>query len=511
MRALLICIAAAMATLFCLPFCQTAAQAAGRLKLTVVDRDTGKPIACRMHLKSADGRPRRVRGLPFWHDHFVFSGEVVLNLPRGTYTFELERGPEYLIRTGHFVINNGDNDSQQVDLKRIVDMSAEGWWSGELHVHRPVEDIELLMLAEDLHVAPVITWWNDRNEWQRRAVPEEPLIRFDENRYYHLLAGEDEREGGALLYFNLNEPLPITGASREYPSPMTFLKQARRQPGVWVDVEKPFWWDAPVWVASGMVDSIGLANNHQCRDQMLENEAWGRPRDAERLPPPRGNGMWSVEIYYHLLNCGLRLPPSAGSASGVLPNPVGYNRMYVWCGDDFTYDAWWENFRRGRVVVTNGPLLRPLAEGRHPGHVFQAEAGERLNFSIDLNLSTRDKISYLEIIKNGEVEKSIRLEEYAQTGRLPPIDFDASGWFLIRAVTDVENTYRFASSGPWYVEIGEQSTRISRTSAQFFLDWVDQRIGRVKIDDDQQRDEVLSYHREAREFWQQRVEDANAE
>ena len=30
-----------------------------------------------------------------------------------------------------------------------------------------------------------------------------------------------------------------------------------------------------------------------------------------------------VWIYYHLLNCGLRVPPSAGSASGVLPNPVG--------------------------------------------------------------------------------------------------------------------------------------------------------------------------------------------
>ncbi len=485
--------------------------AGGRLEITVVDRDTGKLIPCRMHLKTANGKPRRVRRLPFWHDHFVFPGRVVLNLPRGAYSFEIERGPEYLIRTGHFTIAAGADDSQVIDLKRFVDMADLGWWSGELHIHRPAGDIELLMQAEDLHVGPVITWWNDRNQWQRRGVPDERLIRFDGNRYYHLLAGEDEREGGALLYFNLDEPLPLAGASREYPSPMQFLKQARENPNVWVDIEKPFWWDMPIWAASGMVDSIGLANNHQCRDQMLEDEAWGKPRDTQRLPPPRGNGRWSQEIYYHLLNTGLRIPPSAGSASGVLPNPVGYNRMYVWCGKDFNYQSWWKNFKRGRVVVTNGPLMRPLAEGRHPGHVFRGEAGERLSFSIDLSLSTRDKISYLEIIKNGEVEKSIRLDEWAKTGRLPPIAFDSSGWFLIRAVTDVEKTYRFASSGPWYVEIGDQPKRISRRSAQFFLDWVDERIGRVNLENAEQREEVLGYHRAARDFWDEQVIEANAQ
>ena len=46
--------------------------------------------------------------------------------------------------------------------------------------------------------------------------------------------------------------------------------------------------------------------------------------------PGRGtqwDGYWTQDIYYALLNCGLRIPPSAGSASGVLPNPVGYNRV----------------------------------------------------------------------------------------------------------------------------------------------------------------------------------------
>ena len=96
------------------------------------------------------------------------------------------------------------------------------------------------------------------------------------------------------------------------------------------------------------MNSIGLANNHMCRSQMYESEAWGRPRDVSRLPGPVGNGYWTQEIYYHALNCGLRLPPSAGSASGVLPNPVGYNRVYVRLDDQqLTRDAWFRGLASG--------------------------------------------------------------------------------------------------------------------------------------------------------------------
>src|SRR4029450_11811058 len=94
------------------------------------------------------------------------------------------------------------------------------------------------------------------------------------------------------------------------------------------------------------------------RDGVMDGEAWGKPRETALYPAPHGNGRWSEHIYYELLNCGLRVPPSAGSASGVLPNPVGYNRVYVHCDGELTWESWWENLRRGQVVGTNGPLLR---------------------------------------------------------------------------------------------------------------------------------------------------------
>lgn len=485
----------------------------GKIEIYVVGKQPDRPMPCRIHLKDATGKAQRPEGLPFFFDHFVCDGSASLTLAPGTYTYEVERGPEYAPVSGKVTIKENDTAKLKVALDRLANLPAEGWWPGETHVHRSVEQVELLMRAEDLHVAPVITWWNARNQWAQKRTPDKLLNQFDGNRYYHVMAGEDEREGGALLFFNLSAPLAITGASREYPSPSKFLGEARRQnKNVWVDIEKPFWWDVPLWLASGQVDSIGLANNHMCRSQMSEKEAWGKPRDTERLPAPRGNGYWTQEIYYHILNTGLRLPPSAGSASGVLPNPVGYNRVYVHVDPDrFGYDAWWEGLRAGRCFVTNGPLLRVEAAGKRPGHVFTADAGAEVEAEIKAQLTSSDPIRFLEIVQNGQVTRKVPFEEWKKSGSLGKVKFKSSGWFLVRAITDNPKTFRFASTGPYYVEIGPTKRRISKASVQFFVDWVKERADRVKLEDPEQRKEVLEYHGAAEKFWREKLSAANAE
>ncbi|MCA9178710.1 MAG: CehA/McbA family metallohydrolase [Planctomycetales bacterium] len=484
------------------------AQAAnGEIELRVVDEQTGELIAARMHLKKG-GKVVKPKDVVFWHDHFMIPGKILLDLPPGEYQFELERGPEYRVRTGYFLLKSRDADAKEIALPRFVDMKQEGWWSGDLHIHRPLADIPLLMKGEDLHIAPVITWWRDKNQWQDE-LPKQLTVPGEDDRFYNIMAGEDEREGGALLYFNLEKPLPLAGAEREHPSPAHFLKQAARQPGAHIDIEKPFWWDMPVWVASQMTHSIGLAHNHMQRGGVLANEAWGKPRDKTFFPDPEGNGLWTTDIYYRLLNCGVRLPPSAGSASGVLPNPVGYNRVYVHVDGELTWDKWWAGLRAGQVVVTNGPLLRPLVNGELPGHVFQAPAGGTLSLQPTLNLALRDRVDYLEVVKDGKVVHQVRLDKYAEAGgRLPEVEFDQSGWLLIRAICTTPHTFRFASTGPYYVEIGEQP-RISQRDAKFFLDWVVERATRIRLTG-AQRDEVIQYHRAARDYWQQKLDAANA-
>jgi hypothetical protein len=365
-----------------------------------------------------------------------------------------------------------------------------------------------------LDFAAVITWWNNRNLWEEQEIPLQVVQQFDGHRIYTVMSGEDEREGGALLYFGLKSPLDIKTNDREFPSPMQFVTDAKKQnPDVWIDIVKPFWWDVPVWLASGQMSSIGIANNHMCRSQMYANEAWGKPRDADRLPAPRGNGFWSQEIYYHMLNCGLRLPPSAGSASGVLPNPVGYNRVYVHLEEPFTKEAWFRGLSRGRCFVTNGPLLLVTADRQRPGATIMLRPGESRSLNLEVELTSQDPISQLELIQNGKVAHTRKCSNELKQKHTFELSVDGPGWFLVRAIADVENTFRFASSAPWFVETPEARHRISRQSAQFFLDWVNERIERVKanVDDESRRDQVLVWHEKARRFWSERLEMANAE
>lgn len=487
-----------------------ALSAEGILALKVLDAGTRKPVPCRVHFLDEKGKPHRPAGFPFWRDHFVCSGDARLTLVPGRYQYEIERGPEYALKKGLVNVQAGTQELT-VTLDQLVSMNQEGWWSGDLHVHRPVKDVPLLMQAEDLNIAPVITWWNNRNEWKRESgLPKNLLIQLEGNRFYHLMAGEDERGGGALLYFNLQKPLPIAGSMREHPSSVKFLREARMHKRVHIDVEKPFWWDVPLWLATEQIDSMGLANNHMCRSQMYESEAWGKPRDVKRLPPPRGNGFWTQEIYYHVLNSGLRIPPSAGSASGVLPNPLGYNRVYVHVEGKLTWEKWWQGLRAGRSFVTNGPLLRVKVNGQLPGHVFTAGAGKLLELTMTAKLTTRDPIDEIQVVKNGKVERRISIKEFRRTGSLGKIQFTKSGWLLVRVIASNRKTFRFASSAPFYVEVGPVKRIVHKESVQFFLKWISEREKQLtRLPNADQRKAVLKPLSDSRKFWKRRLEQAS--
>jgi len=466
-----------------------------------------------MHLTGPTKRPKKIEGYPFWSDHFVFPGRITLILPTGFYTFELERGPEYYNVTGNFTIDRFADDSKEVELRRAVDMSDEGWWSGDLYLRRNVRDLETIISADDLHVVQAITWWNDKSDLSKTfSVPKNRFVTFDHDRVYELFCGGITLDGTEVLCFHVPWPQFLQAQTNEYRSLAQHLQQVRQKDNseLWVDATASYGWDVPMLVANGLVDSIEVANSHFCRKTMQPDATLGKPRDMDRYAGPFGYARWTQDVYFKLLDCGLRIPPTAGSGSGVSPNPAGYNRIYVHMDSGFDYWKWWKCLKAGQVVVTNGPLLRPRVENELPGHTFHGEEGRELELQIGLTLTTREPISYLEIVQDGQVRNSIRFEDYAKTGRLPPLHFNHSGWFLLRAVSEISDTYRFAMTGPYYVEFGGKP-RISRKSAQFFLDWVYERARQIQIEDSEKRHEVMEYHRKARDFWKDRVEKANAD
>jgi hypothetical protein len=88
-----------------------------------------------------------------------------------------------------------------------------------------------------------------------------------------------------------------------------------------------------------------------------------------------------------------------------------------------------------------------------------------------------------------------------------PLLFERSGWFLVRAIAAVPNTFRFASTAPFYVEVGNRPATVHRADVEYFLHWIDERITALEADqgrqlgDPAQKSTVLTPHREARQFF----------
>ena len=476
---------------------QAAPRADGQLTIEVVDADTGQPVAARMHLKNSRGRPVNIR-LPRaaeFGGHFYIDGRITLPLRVGQYTFELDAGPEYRHQTGHFEIERHADDSKRIDMKRFADLADEGWHGGDLDAARRPADLPLIQRAEGLSLVPLQATANSNRSTSAPWA------------FSRLV----NRPGGDLLLFYPKAARDIDKAASQ--SSLSVIREARDR-GARIIARTPYAWDLPVWLASGKLDAISLIHHHALRDASLDNEDDGRPRDRSLFTGRTGNGRWSEHVYYHVLNCGLRIPPAAGSGSGANDSPVGTNRVYVHCGEEFSPDRWWDGLEAGRVFVTNGPLLRPLVQGHAPGHVFRMDEGGSLSLEIGLNLATRAPVDYLQIVKNGEVATEVRLADWAKRkGRLPPLEFDDSGWFLIRAVTSNERVYQLASSGPYYVEKAGQP-RVSRRSVDFLVDWIDAAAGRLRelagLDNDT-REALLAEQQAAREFFDGLLSKVNAE
>jgi hypothetical protein len=463
----------ALTPIFAVPI-NAAPRSDGQLQIEIVDKHSGQPIPARMHLQNSPKRPVKINlpGTAESGGHFYIDGQLALPLRRGQYTFEIDAGPEYRTQNGHFEIDRHADDTKRIELSRVVDLAKEGWYGGDVDFERRPRDLPLILRAE--HLQDVRT-----NEFATTL-------------------GLGARDSGLETRPSRFSPAP----SPQPPAPKISIART------------PYAWDLPIWMASGELDAIQLIHRHALREGVVDNEDDGRSRDRSLYPGRTGNGRWSETVYYHALNCGLRIPPVAGSGAGTNENPVGTNRVYVFCGDEFSPQRWWEGLEAGRVFVTNGPLLRPTVKGEPPGYLFHIDASGSLILDIGLNLATRVPIEYLEIIKNGRVEADVRLADWkGKKVRLPPVVFDDSGWFLVRAVTNNPETYQFASSGPYYVEKAGQP-RVSRGSARFFLEWIDAAEARLqdmpKLDD-ATRQSLLAKQASARLYFEQLLSTANAD
>jgi hypothetical protein len=409
-----------------------------RLRGEILDADTGRPLPARVYVLGEDGswhfarseakggsvvEYRKQRGPRSVEMHTTLSAHpFALDLPPGRYTVTVEHGKEYLPESRTVTVGPGPVN-ETFRLKRWIDMVGRGWYSGETHVHRGLDELPNVMLAEDLNVAfPLLYWVTEAftppragNRSVTRDVPAKPIavdathVIYPRNTEYEIFTvGKKPHTLGAVFLLNhkrvIEQGVPPVGP----------VARRGKAEGALVELDKHNWpWSMMVVPVAG-VDLYELANNHLWRTEFGLPDFGEAPADWMRVERgPRGftEAGWveyGCRNYYTLLDCGFRLRPTAGTASGVHPVPLGFGRVYVHVGKRFSYDAWVRGLNAGHSFVTTGPMLLAKLDGRDPGEVFRPSGGGPHGFRLSGRALSAAPLSRVEVVVNGEIAERIK-------------------------------------------------------------------------------------------------------
>jgi hypothetical protein len=207
------------------------------------------------------------------------------------------------------------------------------------------------------------------------------------------------------------------------------------------------------------------------------------------------NHVANLPLWYRLLNCGFRIPASAGTdcflnrISSRLP---GSDRVYVKIGGDFSYESWIEELKAGRTFVTNGPMLDFSVNTMFVGDTLQLETTTDVRCLC--RVQSQFPVDRIELIYNGQVVAEIPVDGDARSVTSErSLNLDKSGWIALRASgprePDQPSATLFAHTSPIYVEIADRPLD-AREDAEYFLQWTDRLWESVR-----RRDRIPSRHR----------------
>ncbi len=385
----------------------------GRLKLTVLSDDTGKPMPAMVRLMwRTDGLQRRpangIEFAPQFDGQGRASGERAANLPGplgvhfwcvpgpldmalapGVWEIGVRRGVEHEVMFEDVTIQSGQTAERTLRPRRWVDMRKHGWWSGDDHVHTRIlsdDDARNVMAwvqAEDVHLANIVKMGDIyRTYFEQRGFG--PAFRFRDGEYV-LSPGQE---------------CPRTHDQIGHTLAMNITALVR-------DPERYFLYDTVFDAvhAQGGLSGYAHINSglfHVHRDMSL-NMPRGKVDFAEIL---QFNHL-GTDLYYDFLNLGCKLTASAGSD---VPwgGTIGEVRAYAYLGrKPFNADNWFDAFGRGRTFTTSGPMLTFRVEDALPGDELRVKADRKLRIRASAWGDPRRMAPVkLEIVRHGEVIQS---------------------------------------------------------------------------------------------------------
>ena len=472
-----------------------------RLAGKIIDKATGEEVAARVQVLGSSGNfisPSDAilkvgPGEPF----FYADGSFEVGVTRGPTRVTVERGTEYVPAQIDIDAPSRGTVAIDVELERWSELGDQGWHPGNTHIHydekedRPDERLSLDPRIEDLRMTAVSVLKRWDLEYATNKYPPGVLTEFSSAHHY-VQSGEENRHNAVgahdpgyghimlLSIRNIVEPvsrgLLVDAFDPDYPPLSYACDDAHRQGGVVIWCHNGRGMEAPVAAALGKVDAFNLFDPH-----------WS---DAE------------YDIYYRILNAGLKLPASTGSDWFI----CSHNRVYAQTGGAFDYDSWLQALRSGQTFITNGPALSLLVEGEGPGAEIEATPSQRLSTLVAWK--SHYPVSRAEVLFNGRVVAGESFPEGSKEGHLEvDVPADSDGWIAARLSSRARDSFfqpLFAHTSPVYVTTGSESPEKREAAQQFdesiesSLEWV---TAKGKFYNDQQRREVADLFREGQQVY----------
>ena len=483
----------------------------------VVD-DADRPAMGCFEITDAAGRvypPQTKRLAPdffFQRQIYRADGETV-RLPAGKYSVVCSRGPGAVPETHNLVVKD-QPVTLEYRVKRWIDPSRRGYWSGDHHIHAagcahyesPTQGVappDMLRhcMGEDLKVGCCLTW-GPCFDFQKRFFTGELdanskypyLIRYDVE-----VSGFGSHASGHLNLLRLQEQIPPGGDSKEHwPTlGLNTLRWAKRQGAVCGSAHS----------ASGLTRFIDRVPNTDGLDGPNGLPTYSIPafdgiganefimNAAHTVPGPDDTPVPAVDfiatmnsdrtaefnMWYHILNCGFRVRASGETDFPCMSGErVGLGRVYVRLDGKLDFDSWCDALAAGRSYVSDGRshlmefaassvTTKQTVEAGTNNSELKLSAPGTVKFQVKVAGLYNDKRTLpVELIINGfpVASQEINSDGVEQTVTFEHI-IEKSSWAAIRIFPN-------AHTNPVFVIVDEKPVRASRLSAEWCLKSIEQ-------------------------------------
>ncbi len=495
------------------------------LSVKMLDDETGEPAAARVYLSDDLGPawPAAAKVRRDEHDNAFFhadgrfeatvSGDAKLIIARGMEYEPLE------------LTVPAESEGQSVRLRRWSHMSRQGWWSGDVHVHLHYGGEYLLDPAH----ASLVQRGEDVNFMNMMVANQGSGFVHDEAYFEgrphelsdaeHILRwGEEYRNDfyGHLCMYGITALVPpiysgfrLSEHSHDLPANALAADRCHEAGGT-LSYAHPLF-------GTGDLDRVFTHPRTVEAKELPVDMALGKVDALDVMSYP-GSDLETSELWYKLLNCGFRVPATAGTdtfmnfvGTGIFSNPPAGNRVFANVDGAFTTASWCQAIREGRTFVTNGPMLSLSVEGQPIGANLQSEPGGRVR--VEAEARSLRVIERLELVVNGDIVATADATDAGRPARIETeVAIAADSWISARALgpphPQVFGGPLFGHTSPVYVSVGEENPR-TREAAAYFVEWIDRLIGlcneQGRYPSDTERDEVIKLFRAAQAHYERMV------